>query len=76
MNQTPQTQPKDQEPPSGVEGRGTADAPYDQGNQLETTTQPGSEPPNSQQGAGTAESAYDGGNQPGRFEREGRVFDL
>jgi hypothetical protein len=60
-----QTQPKDEEPPSDIKGAGTADEPYDQGNQPETTTQPGSEPPNTQEGAGTAEKPYDGGNQPG-----------
>lgn len=59
--------PASQEPPSGVKGPGTADAPYDQGNAPETTTetQPGSEPPNAQEGAGTATSPYDGGNAPG-----------
>jgi hypothetical protein len=65
----PLTQPKDQEPPCGVQGRGTASSPYDQGNEPETTTKSasGTEPPNSKQGAGTADEAYDKGNQPGKF---------
>lgn len=60
------TQPPDQEAPSGIQGRGTADAPYDQGNAPETTPSTSeTEPPNAKQGAGTAAEAFDGGNQPG-----------
>lgn len=65
--QSASTQPTDQEPPSGVQGSGTANAPYDQGNTPEAASQSASEnePPNAKQGAGTADEAFDGGNQPG-----------
>ncbi|KAK5075801.1 hypothetical protein LTR70_009998 [Exophiala xenobiotica] len=52
------------EPPSGIQGRGTADEPYDQGNQPAQATGPGVEPPSGQQGKGTIDQPYDQGNQP------------
>ena len=55
-----------EEPPSGFQGKGTADEPYDQGNQPEQATGPGSEPASGQQGAGTVDQPYDQGNQPGK----------
>lgn len=56
----------DQEPISGVTGKGTQDQPYDQGNQAEQAAGPGIEPPSGKQGKGTADKPFDGGNQPGR----------
>ena len=55
-----------EEPPSGFQGKGTVDEPYDQGNQPEQATGPGTEPPAGQQGAGTVDKPFDQGNQPGR----------
>lgn len=55
------------EPPSGIQGRGTADEPYDQGNQPAQATGPGVEPPSGQQGKGTIDQPYDQGNQPGEL---------
>lgn len=55
-----------EEPVSGVQGAGTADQPYDQGNQPEQAAGPGIEPPSGQTGKGTATEPYDQGNQPGR----------
>lgn len=55
------------EPPSGIQGKGTADQPYDQGNQPDQATGPGIEPPSGQQGKGTADEPYDQGNQPGKL---------
>lgn len=54
-----------QEPPSGIQGKGTQDQPFDQGNQDEQAAGPGIEPPSGKQGPGTADKPYDGGNQPG-----------
>lgn len=54
-----------QEPPSGFQGKGTQDEPFDQGNQAEQAAGPGIEPPSGKQGPGTAEKPYDQGNQPG-----------
>ncbi|KAK5947578.1 hypothetical protein PMZ80_001731 [Knufia obscura] len=56
------------EPPSGIQGKGTADQPYDQGNQPAQATGPGIEPPSGQQGKGTADEPYDQGNQPDQNE--------
>jgi len=53
------------EPVSGVQGAGTADRPYDQGNQAEQAAGPGIEPPSGQTGKGTPTQPYDQGNQPG-----------
>ncbi|KAJ9651640.1 hypothetical protein H2198_009083 [Neophaeococcomyces mojaviensis] len=53
-----------EEPVSGVQGAGTADQPYDQGNQPEQAAGPGIEPPSGQTGKGTATEPYDQGNQP------------
>lgn len=55
-----------EEPVSGVKGAGTADEPYDQGNQAEQTANPGTEPVSGKTGKGTADSPYDQGNQPGK----------
>lgn len=53
-----------EEPISGKQGRGTADQPYDQGNQPEQPVS-GTEPPSGQQGLGTAEEPFDAGNKQG-----------
>lgn len=55
-----------EEPPSGVQGKGTIDEPYDQGNAPETAAGPGIEPPSGQKGSGTIDSPYDKGNAPGK----------
>ena len=55
----------DSEPPSGIQGAGTADKPYDAGNQPEQASV--NEPVAGQQGAGTADKPYDAGNQAGMF---------
>jgi len=57
------------EPPSGIQGKGTADKPYDQGNQPDQATGPGIEPPSGQQGKGTVDEPYDQGNQPGKLQK-------
>lgn len=54
-----------EEPVSGIQGKGTVDQPYDQGNQSEQAVGPGTEPPAGKQGAGTVDKPYDQGNQPG-----------
>lgn len=53
-----------EEPPSGIQGAGTADQPYDQGNQPEQAAHPTEEPPSGRQAEGTADRPYDQGNQP------------
>lgn len=55
------------EPPAGIQGAGTIDQPYDQGNQPEQAAGPGIEPPAGQTGKGTPDQPYDQGNQPGAF---------
>ncbi|EXJ84457.1 hypothetical protein A1O3_05125 [Capronia epimyces CBS 606.96] len=52
-----------EEPLSGIQGEGTADDPYDQGN-VEQPAESGEEPPSGIQGKGTATDPYDGGNAP------------
>lgn len=54
-----------QEPPSGIQGKGTPDEPYDQGNQPEQTASSDVEPVAGKKGAGTVDEPYDQGNQPG-----------
>ncbi|KIW64333.1 hypothetical protein PV04_09276 [Phialophora macrospora] len=52
-----------EEPVSGVQGKGTADEPYDQGNAPEQIgVQSGQEPLSGVQGKGTATEPYDQGN--------------
>ncbi|OCT45003.1 hypothetical protein CLCR_06323 [Cladophialophora carrionii] len=51
------------EPPSGIQGKGTVDEPYDQGNAPEEIgVQSGQEPLSGVQGKGTAAEPYDQGN--------------
>lgn len=52
------------EPPAGIQGAGTAEQPYDQGNQAEQSVV-SEEPISGVKGPGTAEKPYDQGNQPG-----------
>lgn len=52
-----------QEPPSGIQGVGTKDQPYDQGNQPEQSTAASNEPLSGVQGQGTKAEPYDMGNQ-------------
>lgn len=52
-----------EEPPSGFQGKGTVNEPYDQGNQPEQATAPGTEPVSGRQGAGTVDKPFDQGNQ-------------
>ena len=54
-----------EEPPSGFEGKGTVDEPYDQGNQPEQSAAPDTEPVAGKQGAGSVDRPYDQGNQQG-----------
>ena len=61
-----------EEPPSGVQGKGTLNEPYDQGNQPEQTPAEtsgkegtGTEPVSGVQGKGTADEPYDKGNVSG-----------
>ncbi len=54
------------EPVSGLQGKGTATDPYDQGN-ADDPVLSGEEPPSGVQGEGTATDPYDGGNAPGKF---------
>jgi hypothetical protein len=64
-----------QEPPSGVQGKGTAEEPYDQGNAPEqigsksstaaTNGAVGEEPVSGVKGKGTADQPYDQGNAGG-----------
>lgn len=63
-----------QEPPSGIQGKGTQNEPYDQGNQPEQAAGPGIEPPSGQTGPGTATKPYDQGNQPGELGCELMMF--
>lgn len=63
-----------EEPLSGVKGAGTADEPYDQGNQAEQTANPETEPVAGQRGKGTADEPYDQGNQPGKRVRSYSSF--
>jgi len=52
-----------EEPPSGIQGKGTVDEPYDQGNAPENIgLQSGQEPVSGAQGKGTATEPYDQGN--------------
>ncbi|OAP63053.1 hypothetical protein AYL99_02280 [Fonsecaea erecta] len=52
-----------QEPPSGIQGKGTLDEPYDQGNAPENTAvRSNQEPLSGVQGKGTATDPYDQGN--------------
>jgi len=51
------------EPVSGLQGKGTATDPYDQGN-ADDPVLSGEEPPSGVQGEGTATDPYDGGNAP------------
>ncbi|KIY03784.1 uncharacterized protein Z520_00475 [Fonsecaea multimorphosa CBS 102226] len=52
-----------QEPPSGIQGKGTLDEPYDQGNAPENTAmRSDQEPLSGVQGKGTATEPYDQGN--------------
>jgi len=52
-----------QEPPSGVQGKGTVEEPYDQGNAQENIiVQSAEEPLSGVQGKGTATDPYDKGN--------------
>ena len=53
------------EPPAGISGAGTADQPYDQGNQPEQSLASASEPVSGLQGEGTSDKPYDQGNQAG-----------
>ena len=61
------------EPPSGIEGKGTANEPYDQGNAPESVAGAGSAPDQSQepvsgaQGKGTVDEPYDQGNAGGEL---------
>ncbi|OAL20209.1 hypothetical protein AYO20_11535 [Fonsecaea nubica] len=51
------------EPPSGIQGKGTLDEPYDQGNAPENTAlRSDQEPLSGVQGKGTATEPYDKGN--------------
>ncbi|KAL2438555.1 hypothetical protein ABEF95_011718 [Exophiala dermatitidis] len=52
-----------EEPRSGVQGEGTLEDPYDQGN-VERPSESGEEPPSGIQGKGTATDPYDAGNAP------------
>lgn len=54
------------EPVSGLQGKGTATEPYDQGN-ADDPVLSGEEPPSGVQGEGTTTDPYDGGNAPGEF---------
>ena len=54
-----------EEPLSGVQGEGTLEHPYDQGN-VERPSESGEEPPSGIQGKGTATDPYDAGNAPGQ----------
>lgn len=61
-----------EEPPSGFQGKGTVDSPYDQGNAPEPTTSKtagaegtGTEPVSGEQGKGTVDEPYDQGNASG-----------
>lgn len=57
------------EPPSGIQGKGTTDEPYDQGNAPEavaSTTQ-SQEPLSGAQGKGTKDEPYDQGNAGGKL---------
>ncbi len=54
------------EPVSGLQGKGTATEPYDQGN-ADDPVLSGEEPPSGVQGQGTTTDPYDGGNAPGEF---------
>jgi hypothetical protein len=61
-----QKQKSGQEPPSGVQGKGTQDDAFDQGNQPDQPAAgPGIEPPSGKQGPGTPGKPFDQGNQPG-----------
>ena len=60
-----------EEPPSGMQGEGTVDQPYDQGNQPAQDQPPaetsgkegtGTEPISGEQGEGTVNEPYDKGN--------------
>ena len=55
-----------EEPPSGFQGKGTVDEPYDQGNQPEQSVAPNTEPVSGKQGQGTVDKPYDQGNQAGK----------
>jgi hypothetical protein len=70
------------EPPAGVQGKGTATQPYDQGNAAEGVApddkiadsekggsgeKEGIEPVNGVQGKGTPDQPYDQGNSAGKF---------
>lgn len=52
-----------EEPPSGFQGKGTAEDPYDQGN-VEPVDQLSREPSSGIQGKGTPTDPYDAGNAP------------
>jgi len=54
------------EPPSGIQGPGTVDQPYDQGNAPENVAGSGQEPLSGAQGKGTATEPYDRGNEGGK----------
>ena len=62
-----------EEPPSGFQGKGTVDEPYDQGNQPEQAAGPGTKPPAGKQGAGTVGKPFDQGNQPGTFAKRSQI---
>jgi hypothetical protein len=60
------------EPPSGIEGKGTVNEPYDQGNAPENiaennkATAEGTEPVSGVQGKGTKDEPFDQGNAGGK----------
>lgn len=63
-----------EEPPSGIQGKGTANQPYDQGNAPEQTPAEtagtegtGTEPLSGAQGKGTVDEPYDKGNVSGEL---------
>jgi hypothetical protein len=59
------------EPPSGAQGNGTVDEPFDQGNAPEqgsNKAQLDSEPPAGAQGKGTVDEPFDQGNAPEQGE--------
>ena len=65
------------EPPSGIQGKGTTNEPYDQGNAPETiaSTTQSQEPLSGAQGKGTRDEPYDRGNAGGELRGQTRNVD-